>query len=405
MALISKIDQLRQIKASASYADVDLGDNNADRSTLVEGAASLQEDLNNIRSQILDILGSDATKWSDLPSTTLTEVAGASKKMFIQGVQVAITGVNGSSVELAQTNSINGTANTNDPGIVNEAHDATLAVGSKATAIIRDKATNEVIVDVDEREIFGIVQHEDPSTDENKLYLKFFVDDDGTLVERTITGDIEVILPDRQNLKDLSETAFFSNAGFAGAVGAFEIGDRVWKDVNSTDGTPIYNFVENEDITKTINKIAAVGGPVKNLNDNISAVTGITSDTFNTTFKTDNADSYLEDGDTLYDAIKKLDVQAKRLQDEIDNVSADKVISIITESIAEGTAITLPDSKTYDNADKDALDVYVNGQLLVSDAVAGGDGKGDYAETSNTEITFHMPIEPGDVITYKIYKA
>jgi hypothetical protein len=85
MALKSLLSQARQIKSSVQQADVDLGADNASRDTLVNGAAYLEEDLNNLRSMILDITGE--VKWSDIPAVTLADAAGAAKKLIIQPVQ------------------------------------------------------------------------------------------------------------------------------------------------------------------------------------------------------------------------------------------------------------------------------------------------------------------------------
>jgi len=406
MALISRLDQLRQIKSSNNQTDIDLGITNSDRSTIVSGAVSLQDDLNQLRSQILDILGSGSTKWSDIPMTTLSETVGVSKKLLIQGIQTELIGVSSKSFVLIQQNSINGSSLTSDVGIVNEPFNGSLNIDSKARAILRDKTTNNVILDSNEREVFGIIQHQDPAINPSGLEINFFVDVNGVLSPIIVNGDIEVIIPDRQKLSDISETALFSNAGFAGAVGSLELGSRIYNDISLTDGTGnIFGFTENEDITKTINKLSLISGNNKNINDNFANISGISGIGFNTTFKTDNTTSYLADNDSLYEAIRKLDIQAKINNTTALNASADKVIKIISQSVSEGTPIIIPNSKIYDNLNKDSLDVFVNGQLLVSDVIAGGTGQGDYSESSNSEVTFHMPIEIGDVITFKIFKS
>jgi len=400
MAIKSLLRQATQIRASVSQSDVDLGTDNSDRNNVVTSASYLEEDLNNVRSMILDITGE--TLWSDKPQVTLADVAGTSNKLIFQPVQYSATGLNASAdlvTDLDAPAGLTNTTNTEDLGYVIDDSDPA-SVDSKAKVFLRDKATNMPILDANERQIFAIASNDG----NDKVKLTFYTDNDGTAEAVNVTGDIEALLPSRTSLADANENFAMVNAGFADKVGAFEIGDRVYTDVNDKDGNPIYGFVENEDLTATINKLADKDGADIKYTNNIGTVTGVTSDTFATTFATDGA-NYLADDDSYYSALEKLDAQIKTNEDAIANASADKVIEIMTESIAEGTAHTLPDSKTYKNDDKDAMDLYVNGQQVVSDAIAGGAGNGDYAESSTTEVTFNFPIEIGDVLTYKIYKA
>jgi len=399
MAIKSLLSQARQIRASKTFGDISLGDANADRKTLAEGQDFLEGDLNVIRSLILDITGE--TEWSDKPSVTLSEAAGAANKLILQPVQSAITGVDGTSVVTDITVTGTNTTATTDIGYILDDTE-TPAVGSKARVTLRDKATNQILVNADEKEIYGIASNDG----NDKLQIKFYTDVDGTATEQSVTGDIEVIAAYREKLSDINEEALLTNAGFAGAVGAFEIGDRVYVDVDQ-DGNPIFGFVDDENITATINKIASISGGNKKLGDNVSTVSGITSDTFTTTFKTDNADSYFEDGDSLYTALTKIDAEAKVLEDAIANASGDEVSEILTADLAEGDAYTLPNSKTYTNDDKDAINVFVNGQRLTSDLSIGDGsvGNGDYTPDSTTTIKFSLPLEADDVVTCVIYKA
>jgi len=406
MAIKSLISQGRQIKASVAQTDTDLGTDNAERNTLVTGAAYLEEDLNFIRSMILDITGESL--WSDKPAVTLSEAAGASNKLILQPVQYtgSVTDADNVVTDLNAVAGVANTADTEDIGyVVTDA--ATPAPGTKAFVAIRDKATNMPLVDDNENQIFAVAYNDG----NDKVQLKFFTDVDGTYTAATMSGtvDFEAILPSRQTLANADEGFAMVNAGFADQVGAFEVGSLEWVDGVLNDGTtPTYNFVANEDITATINKIAAVGVDDKNLGDNVSVVSGIDSATFTTTFKTDNADSYFEDGDDYYTVFEKIDAQMKANEEAAASASADKVIEILTANVAEEAAHALPQSKTYLNTDKDAMDVFVNGQLIVSDAVADANNAGDtgdYSESSTTEITLHFPLEIGDVITYAIKKA
>lgn len=405
MAIKSLLSQARQIKSSVSQLDVDLGALNGDRNTLVTGEEYLEGDLNNLRSMILDITGE--TLWSDIPQVTLADAAGTALKQIIQPVQYAGTAAGASVVTalVAVTGVANTTATTDVGYVVTDV--ALPAEGSKAYVAIRDADTNMPLLDAQERKIFAIAYNNGLDAVE----LKFFVRDTttGDAVASSVTGDFEAILPSRTALADASEEFPMVNAGWADAIGAFELGDRIYVDGVLNDlSTPTYGFVENEDLTATINKIAAVGILDKNLGDNVSVVSGIDSATFTTTFLTDNADSYLLDNDTLYAAIEKLDAQAKLNADAAAGASADKVMEILIADIAEATAHTLPQAKTYLFTDKDAMNVFVNGQAMVSNAIADANNPGDtgdYIETSNTEVTFNFPLEIGDVITYAISKV
>jgi len=398
MAQKSLISQLRQIKSSKNFGDIDLGSANADRKTLAEGQSFLEEDLNILRSMIKDITGE--LEWSDIPQVTLAEAASTSKKLILQPIQSESTGVDGTSVVTGiDVQGTNNTATTDIGYVIDDSE--TPAVTSKARITLREKNSNQVLLNAAENEIFGV-----GSNDGNdKLQIKFYTDVNGTATEATVTGDIEMILPYRIELGNIDENALLTNAGFAGAVGAFEIGDRVYVDVDQ-DGNPIFGFVDDENITATINKISQISGSNKKLGDNVSAVSGITSDTYNTTFGTDGA-NYLADNDTLVQALIKLDAESKVLEDAVKNASGDEVSEILADDLAEGSEYTIPDSKTYKNDDKDAITVFVNGQKLASDLTIGDGsvGNGDYTPYSTTTIKFNLPLEATDLITCVITKS
>jgi hypothetical protein len=403
----SLISQARQIRASVNQTDIDLGSENSARNTIVNGAAFLEEDLNHIRSMILDITGE--TSWSDNPAVTLKVAEEVTSKKLLQPIQysgtIGDTDVNNLVTNLDAVPGITNTVDTDDLGYVVD--DATTpSPGTKAYIALRDKVTNMPLLDENENTVFAVAYNDG----NDKVQLKFFTDVDGTYTEYTMSANtsFEALLPNRQTISTINEDFAMANAGFADKVGAFEIGTRNWVDGNDNEGNATYGFIENEDITTVINKLAAIGVLDKNLGDNVSSVTGIDSSSFSTTFKTDNADSYFEDGDSYYTAFNKIDSQLKLNEEAIANASADRIAEILTADIAENTAHTLPQSKTYQNDDKDAMAVYITGQLMISDAMADANNSGDtgdYSETSTTEVTFAFPLETGDVIVYNIFKA
>jgi len=359
---------------------------------------------------ILDITGE--TKWSDMPAVTLSTAASSTNKVILQPIQyngsvVVATSANSIATGLVAVAGILNTTNTTDIGFI-VTDSVSPAEGSKAKVSIRDAVTNQPILDSQERKVFGVAYNDGS----DNIEIKFFVINSSNIAEPyTFTADttIETILPSRINLVDANEDFLMVNGGWADEVGALEVGDRVYVDGLLNDGTTAtYGFVTDEDITSTINKLAAIGIVDKNLGDNVSSVTGISSSTFVSTFLTDNTNSFLSDGDTLYNAIEKLDAQAKINADAAASAQADKIMEIVSTQIAESVAHTLPQTKTYLNTDKDALTVYVNGQALVSNAIADANNSGDlgdYSESSTTEITFNFPIEVGDVLVYEIYKV
>lgn len=401
MALKSLLNQARQIKASKSFTDIELGTDNAGRKTLVEGQEFLEQDINVLRSMIKDITG--APEWQDLPATTLTELALTADKKVLQPVQYAQDGINGTSIVTTLDVNIPGITNntgTTDIGYILD-DTAIPSVISKARVTLRDKNTNQILVNAAEKVIYGIASNN--GTD--KIQVKFYTDVNGTATEATITGDVEMILAYRERLDSISKESLLVNAGFAGSVGAFELGDRVYIDVDD-NGTPVFGFIVDKDITETVNKLAQVAGTDKILGDNISTVSGITA-TNKTTFKTDDANSNLEDGDNLIIAITKLDTLSNQLKEDIANVSGDEVSEILAADIAEGVEYTIPGAKTYLNTDKDAITIFLNGVKMASDLVIGDGsvGNGDYTPFSTTTIKFNLPLEATDLITCVITKA
>lgn len=397
MAIKSLISQSRQIKASKTFDDtLSMGGDNSARSIFAEGTSYLEEDLNVIRTIIREITGT--SNWSDSPITSLNTLDALNDILVLQPVQTSITSVNGANKATGLNQAVDGTIGTEDLGYVVEDSNATLALGSDATVAIRDAGTNMPLLNDNELEIFGILRR---NSGDNGITVYFFVDNAGSLTPANIVGDIEVIVPERVNLKNISETALMTNAGFASAVGSIETGSRVYTDANDNSASPIFNFVENEDITSAINRISPIVGNNVRRTDTISSNTGITSDNFTTTFGTDGA-NYLADSDTFIAAIVKLDTQLKTTTDAASSVSVIKQVEILDADINEDVIHVLPNSATYESSNNNAMDVFVNGQLMVSDSKAGGANLGDYAENSGTQVTFHFPLEIGDVIVYVI---
>lgn len=427
MAIKSLISQTRQIKASELYSDT------LNLAT-AEGVSYLNEDLNMLRTQLKNITG--LAKWYTVPTATLATIAssGVATKKLIQPVQVAgvVTFTSGtlplSGITSGIASSI--TATTVD-GYVFDAN-AVPAVNTKATVTVRDAVTNAVIIDANERQIFGVLTFDGTSGGAvtgltgGLLTVKLYTDVNGTATPATYAGTAEIIIPQRVALGSVDEAFSMVNAGFAGAVGAIELGSRMWTELDPatglytvSDGTnQELGITANSGITQVINGLIPEASKARDIANAIKTVTGVTLKestdwTLNTNLATewDGAGvttKYLNGTTTdtsFLKAFKTLDNAIFTAYTLAANAASDKIASILSVGVAQGVAVTLPGARTYLSTDKDSLDVLLNGQELLSDIVAGGAGLGDYAQTSVTSVTFNFPLNAGDIITYKIFKT
>lgn len=427
MAIKSLISQTRQIKASELYDDV-LAMAGA------EGATYLNEDLNYLRTQIKNITG--LTNWFDVPTETLATIgaSGVSTKKVIQPVQISGT-VTFASGTLNLTSITSGIAseilNTTTDGYVYDSN-AVPAVNTKAMVMVRDAVSNAVLLDANENIIFGVLEFDGvdggaiTGATGGLLSVQLYTDVNGTATASTYSGSAEIVIPQRVALGDVDEAFAMVNAGFAGAVGAIELGNRMWTELDPatglygvTDGTnEELGINANSGLTSAINALIPEASKARDIAAAVKTITGVTvNESGDWGLATDLASEWDGAGvttnylngtttDTDYlQAFKTLDAQLFTVATQAANASSDKVVDIRATAVAEGVAVTVAGARTYLNTDKDAMDVLLNGQELISDSVAGGAGLGDYAETSSTSVTFNFPIDTGDIITYKIYKS
>lgn len=427
MAIKSLISQTRQIKASELYSDT------LNLAT-AEGVTYLNEDLNMLRTQIKNITG--GAKWYTLPTQTLSAIAssGVVGKKLIQPVQVAGT-VTFASGSVALSGITSGKAsnitNVTTDGYVYDSN-AVPAVNSKATVMVRDSISNAVIIDASERQIFGVMTFD--GTDGGNvtgvtgglLTVKLYTDINGTATPATYSGSAEIVIPQRVSLGAVDEAFSMVNAGFAGAVGAIELGDRMWKELDTATG--LYTVQDgtnqelginaNSGLTTAINALIPEASKARDIAQAVKTITGVTlkestdwSLDTNLALEWDGAGvstRYLNGTTTdtsFLKAFKTLDTAIFNAYTLAANAASDKVVSVLTVGVAQGVAVTLPGGRNYLNTDKDSMDVLLNGQELLSDIVVGGAGLGDYAQTSITSVTFNFPLSAGDIITYKIYKT
>lgn len=438
MAIKSLISSARQIRSSELYKDKQYVDGSdirevpaayQDNGSVAEGTTYLQEDLNYMRAQLNAIIGK--TSWFSSPSISLESLASTGNKTIIQPVQLANIAFTAGSADTGITSGVAASESASTLGYVF----GPAATDGKHRVILRDALTNMPIVSPDEKMVFGLIETSlsDGATIStgSDLQIKTYVDVNGTVTAYSYTGTAEVIIPQRVNLADASENFTMVNAGFANAVGSIELGDRRWIALDSTDGT--FKIIDgnnselvintNDDLTKVINSLIKESLTNGYLSDGFKSFLGLT---FNEgTDWTVSTDLDVEwDGDgvntnyinydagagttTILGALKVLDNQLKVVEDLANSASADVEVTILAATLAEGSPLTVPNSKTILIDDKDACNVYVNGQLLSSDKqVSGtaGDGSGDYNVASSTSIVFSFPLIVGDVVSIHIFKS
>lgn len=438
MAIKSLISQARQIKASEGYKDINYVDGeqgarelsgDVHDAAVAEGTTYLEEDINNLRTQVKEMVGKDF--WYDAASISLEDLASTGNKVIIQPVQLSDTiTFSGGTADSTLTS---GTA-ADESGTTLGYLFGAAATEGKHRGLLRDKVTNMPVVDEDENQVLVFVEANtatdgsDLATD--TLNLVTYTDVDGTLTAYSYDGDAEVIIPQRIGFADSSEDFAMINAGFAGAVGSIELGDRKWVALDTTTGSYTVDaesgdntdldITQNDDLTKVLNALISKGSTAEDSATAAKDFIGFTQGT-DGTFSTDLETEWDGDGTstnyldydtgngttTMLGALKVLDNQLKAVEDLASSASANKQVVILDADLAEATEYTLPNDSTVLTDDKDAIDVNVNGQRLSADLqVSGtaGDGSGDYTVSSTTGVTFNFPLLAGDVVSFDIFK-
>jgi hypothetical protein len=436
---LSDITLLTEANAVPGVDAIGSGSGYVDQSWLdanAEAGVFLEDDLNMIRLQLNRIIGE--TNWYDEPNTTLADASGTAGKLIIQPVQVNALTVAAGTVDTGLTSGTVGFVGGSTLGyvVVDESDFiASPTIDTKAIVGLRDATTNMPLIDVDENEIFGVLVTElvdgDAITASGDVRILTYKDVAGTATAVSYAGTVEALLPQRVALADANENFAMINAGFAGAVGSIELGDRSWVELDATDGT--YKLVtgvtgenaelgltQNVSMTDAINALIPEAQIARDTADALLTLTGGTVNTdsdwdlatsLTTAWDGDGAqtNTFYLDGSVESDfllAFKTLDNELHTVQLLAENASPETVVTIVASPVSSGVSVTVASGKTYDSADQDAMAVFVNGQKLVSDAIVGGAaGSGDYTEIDNTTVTFSFNLTPNDVITYEIRKA
>ncbi len=397
MGFQTRIDQLRQIRGSHNYLD---NISTVNEQVVAESSLTLEEDLNVIRTLLKGITGKE--NWYDASTINLEDSVGSSLKKLIQPVQLNnLNLVNGEVASGLTSGTVS--ENSLDNGYIIELHNATPTLSSKAIIQLRDKNTNAPLITEDEQNIIGImfgtegVINSSLITLEDDLIIKTYIDNAGTLTPYNHTGNVEALIPQRVNFKDIDENALMSGSGFAGAIGSIELGDRVF---TPSDLAGYFNIQDDESITDVINKIIEVSSNEITLTNIISNITGIDSD-YGVSWTEEN---YISSTDNFSQSIDKLDMALKIVENQVDNNTITTITQNIDDTIIAGTVHTIPEDKTYDNTNSESMKIYINGSRTSSDASCGGAGLGDYSETSTTEVTFNGTLVATDLVVYEIFK-
>lgn len=398
MALKSLIDTSRQIRSTGLFDDNFL---NVNLQSVAEGQTFLQEDLNVLRTLIKNITGE--TNWYDAPSVPLADVNVMYEKLLIQPVQVSSVVIT-DGIGATGVTGIAANQSGSSEGFLYDSS-VTKTLTTKAWVILRDSATKDGILDSQERELFGIATFNgiDGGTIDgvtNILSIETYVDVNGTATPAVWSGTVDCIVAQRTKLINVNEDFAMTNAAFGGDMNSAEIGTRDYIDYLNNQSANIFGFIANEDITTTLNKISPKLAFTYNLSDNLSDQTGITSNTYTNSYSSVN---YVNNGDTFITAIGTIDAKLKTLSDGLGAVTPDNQVFVVSAGIAEGSPVTLPNTKTYDNTDINSMDVIFNGSVLTSDGQAGT--VADYATTSSSTITFHFDLVPTDVLKFVIKKS
>jgi hypothetical protein len=443
MAIKSLISQARQIRASEGYKDLNFVDGlqgarelagDVHNAAVAEGTTYLEEDINHLRTQVKEIIGK--TFWYDQTSISLEELASTGNKTIIQPVQTGAITLAAGSVDLTSIASGSGAeASGTTVGYV-FTDDTTATVDTKAKVMLRDKVTNMPIVDEDENIIYGILTFDGADGDAvtgaagGLLSVKTYKDVDGVSTAVAYDGEVEAIIPQRVNFADSAEDFAMVNAGFAGSVGAIELGDRLWVALDPATGN--YDLVaesgdnadlgitKDDNLTKVINALigrASDAGTTAEVTEDLIGHTlnpdGTLATDLDVEWDGDGVNTHYLDNDagagttTILDALKVLDNTLKTVEDLAKEAAGNTQVEILAADIASGTAWTIPNAVQVITGDKDACKVFVNGQLLISDFMVSGtagDGSGDYTVSSNTEVTFNFDLLAGDVITIEVLK-
>jgi len=228
------------------------------------------------------------------------------------------------------------------------------------------------------------------------IYIKFYSDGNPYTLVAGDPTNISMIYPLRKRMSDMNEWEW-TRTDF---VSSFEGDDELIEDIENLWS---YTGAINNDTSPTFTNTGgnySIGagttdleGAINDLNNSI--------DTMDFT-----EDNYISDGDTVADALDKLDQAVKDNADNIISFAAIVYIEALAGDIPAGTLHALTFNYTPESTsgrEGDNMDVFVDGQLMsASTGLNGAAADRDYAETTTSGITFHMDLHQDSNITYRV---
>jgi len=124
--------------------------------------------------------------------------------------------------------------------------------------------------------------------------------------------------------------------------------------------------------------------------------------------RTYTEDNYIDDGESISDSLDKLDQALKDVADDVTAGVGEKYVESVASEITANTVHGLPFSITYTphsaaGREGKNMDVYVDGQLLAADTGSNGaNADRDYGETTTSGVTFRFTLQAGRNITYVV---
>lgn len=422
----SLLRQLEQIRRSATYDDAV---SSVNTSSVAEPtvSGSLEDDLNVVRSLMLQLKG--GSNWYDDPGKYFDPAdtdAGntANKQMSLANIKGKTTDSQTVILAVTEDNSgsgftVSGTSTgalaTISTSYATAADRRGLPVFNSVTnsGTYHDEGGADNVCRVDVIDMNSDAEFDDGSG--NTIYAKMYDGADnggagsGTDVyfrffknnaECDLTGtgvtSVYFVYPQRKVMSDVAEyewmrTDFVSS--WEGDVELTEDISNLWSFTGAGDN------VTSPTWTNTTGNYPLSGDP----SDLEAAINALNDEIDDMSFTEDN---YIADGDTVADALDKLDQALKDVEESVEAGVGEKYVESVSGGFSANTVHQLPSGITYtpdSTAGREGsnMDVFMDGQLLAADTGAAGvNADRDYGETTTSGITFRFDVQTGRNITY-----
>ena len=425
----SLLRQLEQIRRSATYDDAVVNMNTAGvAEPTVSG--SLEDDMNVVRSLMLQLKG--GSNWYDDPGmyfdpTSTSSGSSNTKQMSLsnisgnttdsQTVLIAVSEDNaGAGFTVASgTSEISETITTSYADAVDRRGLPIYLVNGSPAGSFWDEGGDmrvcriDVINTNDDSEfedgsgntVFALFK-EGATGEGTDVLFKFYVNDSSP-TPYTFDGsegvtNVKFIYPQRRVMSAVEEYEWMRTDFVSSWEGDVELVEDIH---NLWDFTGAGDNITSPTWTNTSNNYPLSGNPT-DLEAAINALNNVIDDM---TFTEDN---YIADDDTVADALNKLDMALKDVEDSVTAGVADKYVESVASGFNANTLHALPYGITYTpdataGTEGSNMDVFVGGQLLAADTGAAGvQADRDYGETTASGITFRFDIQAGRNITYMV---